>query len=154
MTHVRSLIVAAVKSSIALIPDFQGPGKCERGRSASVPQEMLPAVTLAWGEAGESSSRRAMAGAGGEDGYDRSLALSVVVHLRDETAEEEFDRLAASIETAMEADVTLGGLAVDLELQSSRLFVDPRTGIPLGAGSLTYRITYKTLAADPGVLAL
>jgi hypothetical protein len=154
MAHRRSQIVAAVAASLAAIPEFSYPRKVARGRFAAVPQELLPAITLSWGEAGENSSRRPSSGPNGEDGYDRSLALSVIVHLRDADAEEEFDRISALIEARMEQDVTIGGRAVDLELQTTRLFVDPRTGLPLGAGNLTYQVRFKTIAIDPSAAAL
>lgn len=154
MTHRRTQIADNRVAALAAIPEFSGEGKVARGRASSIPQERLPALTVTWGEAGESADRRAFAGPAGEDGYDRRLPLSVLVHLRDEDAENEFDRICELVEPVMEADVTLGGLAVELTLQSTRLYIDPRTGLPLGVGSLNYQVFYKTLAADPGVSAI
>ena len=154
MVHRRTAVATEFVSRLSDIPEFATPGKCARGRNSAIVQELLPALTVTWGEAGESTARRAMAGPSGEDGYDRTLPLSVIVHLRDNDTEDEFDRIAGLVEARIEADVTFGGLIVDLELQSSRLFVNPQTGIPMGVGSLLYQVQYKTLAADPGAPAL
>jgi len=154
MTHRRSVVATEVVTRLSSIPDFAGAGKCARGRAAAVPLELLPALTVTWGEAGEISTRRPMSGPNGEDGYDRTLPLSVVVHLRVNDPEGEFDRICSLIEAKMEADVSLDGITIDLDLQSTRLFVDPRTGIPMSVGSLLYSIRYKTLATDPSISAL
>jgi hypothetical protein len=154
MVHRRTAIAAAAVSRLSAIPEFSGPGKCARGRAAAVPQELLPALTATWGEAGETASRRPSSGPNGEDGYDRILPFSIIVHLRATDPEDEFDRIALLVEAAMEEDVSLGGIAVDLELQSTRLFVDQATGIPMAVGSLLYQVRFKTLASNPGLPAL
>lgn len=151
--HYRSRIFAAVAARLAAIPEFSEAGKVKRGRNAPIPQEALPALTPTWAEGSESTTLRPCAGPNGEDGYDRVLPLTIVVHLRDDDADVEFDRIALLIEAALGADVTLGGLVVQMLQTSSRLYIDPRTGLPLGAGAINYQVFYKTVASDPATAA-
>lgn len=154
MAHLRSAIFDAVKARLAAIPDFSADGKVERGRIGPIRAEALPAITLTWADDDERAEVRPFATAGGADGYDRDLPISVIVHLRSTDPETAFDDIAVEIEKALAADVTLGGAAVEMLLQSTRLFVDQQTGLPLGAGRLVYRTHYKSVAADPETAAL
>jgi hypothetical protein len=152
--HRRSQIFGAVKGKLSAIPEFAAAGKVERGRVRAIPQEMLPAITLTWADAGERSEIRPMANAAGADGYDRRLALSIIVHLRDLDPESEFDRICVEVEKAMGEAVALDGIAIEALLQATEFFVDRETGLPLGVGRLVYATHYTTLAADPEVAAL
>ncbi|MBC7280035.1 hypothetical protein [Hoeflea sp.] len=154
MSHLRSQIFDAIKTVVATIPEFAGEGKVARGRNGPVRAEALPAITLSWADNDERAESRPFSTADGAHGYDRELPLSIIVHLRDEDPDGEFDRIATLIETGMAEDVALGGLAVEALLTSSRLFVDPQTGLALGAGRLVYTVHYKTPGADPTVTAL
>lgn len=154
MPHLRSQIFAAVIARLSAIPEFSGVDRVKRGRKGAIPQEKLPALTVTWADGSETLMVRPSSGPAGEDGYDRSLPLSIVMHLRDDEPEEEFDRLCVLVETAMASDITLGGLAIEALLQSEQYFVNPQTGISLLAGSLNYQIAYKTLAANPEQAAL
>ena len=153
MTHVRSRIFEAVKPRLAAIDGFAAPGKVARGRTRAIAQEMLPALTLTWAEQGERSTIRPMAAANGADGYDRSVSISIIVHLRDADPEDEFDRLCVEIERAMGAAVQLDGVVVETTLSATEFFVDRETGLPIGAGRLVYATSYTTLAADPETAA-
>lgn len=154
MSHIRAQIFDAVKTLLGAIPEFSGAGKVARGRTGPVRAEALPAVTLSWADNDERAEARPFSTADGALGYDRTLPLSVIVHLRDEDPDTEFDRIASLIESRMASDVTLGGLVIEVLLTSSRLFVDPQTGLALGAGRLVYTVSFKTPAADPTVSAL
>lgn len=154
MAHLRSRIFAAYRERLAGIPGFSAEGKVVRGRRGPIPQEKLPALTLSWADGEERATIRAFAGANGEDGYDRDLPLSIIVHLRDDDPEEEFDALCVLIEAAMGVAVQIPGLTVETTLVSSRHYVNHQTGLSLLVGSLTYSARYKTLAADPETAAL
>ncbi len=154
MAHRRSQIFEAYRERLAQIPEFSAAGKVVRGRKGPIPQELLPALTLSWADGDERASIRAFAGANGEDGYDRNLPLSVIVHLRDDDPEEEFDAICVLVEAAMGQAIAIDGLTVETILVSSRHFVNQQTGMSLAVGSLTYAATYKTLAADPETAAL
>lgn len=151
--HFRSRILADIVARLAAIPGFSEPGKVRRGRNGPIPQESLPALTPTWAEGSETTTIRPCAGPNGEDGYDRVLPVSIIVHLRDDDADEEFDRLALLIETAMGEAMTLGGLVVQVLQTSSRLYIDPRTGLSLGAGAINFDVYYKTVAHDPATAA-
>ena len=154
MAHLRSQIFDAVKALLVAIPDFSATGKVERGRVSPIRQEDLPAITLTWADADERATVRPFSTAAGEDGYDRNLPISVIVHLRDDDPDTTFDAIAVQVEAAMASGITLGGKAIEMLLASSRLFTDPQTGTPLGAGRLVYTVDYKTPAANPEITAL
>ncbi|WEZ84579.1 hypothetical protein P6U16_08395 [Rhizobium sp. 32-5/1] len=154
MAHLRSQIFAAVRVKLATIPEFSGAGKVARGRTDRIPVELLPALTLTWADRPEPASVRPSATAAGGDGYDRNLPLSIIVHLRDDDPEEEFDRIAVPVEAAMADLIEMPGLAVECLLQSSQFFVGRDTGISLLAGSIVYQVAYKTVAANPEISAL
>ena len=154
MAHLRTQIFAAYRDQLAAIPGFSEQGKVARGRKGPIPEGKLPALTLSWADGEERATIRAFAGANGEDGYDRDLPFTVIVHLRDDDPEEEFDALCVLIEAAMGAAVQLPGLTIETTLVSSRHYVNHQTGLSLLVGSLTYSARYKTLAADPETAAL
>lgn len=154
MAHVRTRIFDAVKARLVAIQRFSDADKVARGRKGAIKQEALPALTLTWSDSAEIASVRPSSGPNGEDGYDRSLPLSIVVHLRDNDPELEFDDICVEVESAMGAAIQLDGLVIEALLETSRHYVNPQTGTSLCAGSLNYRIAYKTLAADPQQIAL
>jgi hypothetical protein len=154
MAHMRARLFDAVKALLAAIPEFSAAGKVARGRTAPLRAEDLPAITLTWADNDERATSRPFATVDGAHGYDRDLPLSIIVHLRDSDPEPEFDRIAVLIEVALAGDVTLGGLAIEALLTSTRFYVDPQTGLALGAGRLVYAVSYKTPAADPSSSAI
>ncbi|MGJ8570429.1 MAG: hypothetical protein ACSHXI_07000 [Hoeflea sp.] len=154
MAHMRARLFDAVKALLAAIPEFSGAGKVARGRTAPLRAEDLPAITLTWSDNDERAASRPFATADGAHGYDRDLPLSIIVHLRDTDPETEFDRIAVLIEVAMSGGDTLGDLAIESLLTSTRFYVDPQTGLALGAGRLVYTVSYKTPAADPSISAI
>lgn len=154
MAHLRTRIFDAVKARLIAIPRFSGPDKVVRGRKGAIRQETLPALTPTWSDSNEIASVRPSSGPNGEDGYGRSLPLSIVVHLRDEDPELEFDEICVEVESAMGAAIELDGLVIEVLLESERHYVNSQTGTSLCAGSINYRIAYKTLAADPQNVAL
>jgi hypothetical protein len=152
--HLRSRIFAGIVAALAAIPEFAADGKVKRGRTRATPQEMLPALTPTWADQDERAEVRPSSGPNGEVGYDRDLTISVIVHLRSEDPETEFDRLCVPIEAAMAGIIAVAGLTIETVLQSQRFFTDRETGLPLMTGRLVYLVSYKTLAADPTVAAL
>jgi len=94
-----------------------------------------------------------MATSDGADGYDRTLPLSIIVHLKDYVPEEEFDRICVLIEVGMVGIIELPGLTIETLLRSTEYFVNRETGISLLAGKLDYSVAYKTVAANPEMSA-
>ncbi|SDA39408.1 hypothetical protein [Sinorhizobium sp. NFACC03] len=154
MAHLRTQIFDAVKARLVAIPRFSDPDKVVRGRKGAIKQEALPALTLTWSDSNEIADLRPFSGPNGEDGYDRRLPLSIVVHLRDDDPELEFDDICVEVESAMGAAIKLDGLVIEALLENERHYVNSQTGTSLCAGSINYRIAYKTLAADPQQTAL
>lgn len=135
------------------ITEFAEPGKVERGRAGSIPEHLLPALTLTWADRPEPATVRPMATADGADGYDRTLPLSIIVHLKDEDPEEEFDRICVLVEARMAGIIEIPGLTVETLLRSTEYFVNRETGMSLLAGKLDYSVSYKTVAANPEIAA-
>ena len=154
MTHRRTLVFDVLSARLREVPDFAAVGTVVRGRTDPIPQEALPAVTLSWADDDETATVRPQAAPDGTDGYDRVLPVSIIVHFRHDEPDVEFDRLAALIEAKMGAHMEADGVAIDVTLQSSRHFVDPQTGVTLGAGRLVYRVHYTTLATDASAAGL
>lgn len=153
MAHLRSQIFGAVKTALASIAEFSDEGKVERGRSGSIPEHLLPALTLTWADRPEPATIRPMATTDGADGYDRALPLSIIVHLKDIDPEEEFDRICIMVEAKMAEIIELPGLTIEILLRSTEYFVNRETGISLLAGKLEYSVAYKTVAANPEIAA-
>jgi hypothetical protein len=153
VAHLRSQIFAAVVAELKLIPEFAAASKVARGRTRAIPQEALPAITVTWADDDERAMIRPCAAPDGSDGYDRDLPISLIVHLRDADPEEEFDRICVLVETRMAGIIKAGGLAIEMTLASSRFFVNRETGLPLMAGRLVYRASYKT-RSDPALAAI
>lgn len=153
MAHLRSQIFAAVKAQLSTIPEFSGAGKVERGRPGRIPEEMLPALTLSWADRPEPATVRPSATMDGADGYDRTLPLSIIVHLKELNPDDEFDRICTFVEVKMAAIIELPGLTIQATLRSTEYFINRETGMSLLAGSLDYPVEYKTVAADPTIAA-
>lgn len=153
MAHLRSRIFAAIVERLSAIPEFSTAGKVVRGRTEAIREGLLPALTPTWADRAEGITIRPFATEEGADGYDRTLPIAIITHLADQYPEEEFDRICLLIEGAMGQPITLGDLAIECTLASEQFFVSPVTGLPLLAGSITYLVTYKTVAGNPEIAA-
>lgn len=63
--------------------------------------------------------------------------------------DQEVDDIAASVETAIAADPTLSGLAVDTTLTATNTTIDGEGEIPLAFARMNFRVWYRTSASDP-----
>lgn len=63
--------------------------------------------------------------------------------------DDDMDALALEIETAMHADPFLGGAVGDSILKATNLRIDPEGKEPVGVVTMTYEVTYRTLAPEP-----
>lgn len=153
MAHLRSQIFDKIVTSLREISEFSAAGKVERTRRSVVPDHALPAITVTWADDDEQSGFRPFSNTDGGVGYDRSIPVSIIVHMQSGGMDVDFDVYAEEIEKRMAADATLSGLAVEVELISSRYFVDRQTGVPMHAGRLIYRVHYKS-QSDPALVAL
>lgn len=152
--HYRTRILQEIETRLRDIDGFASAGKVERWRTKDIPEERLPALTVTWADADERAISRPGAGPDNSLAYYRELPVSIVVHLRASNPDDIFDETALAIEAILADDETLGGLVIDTLLTSSRLYVDPQTGLPLGAGRLVYMVTYSSVAANPALKAL
>jgi len=87
----------------------------------------------------------------GEKSYQRDLDLVVEGRADGTDFDDQLDQIALEVEGALEADVTLGGLAWDIELTSTEVDM-ARGDKPIGSIELTYRVRYHATAADPSTL--
>lgn len=75
----------------------------------------------------------------------RTLQLEIVGAVEAGTnVDDALDALALEIETAMNADETLGGTCGDSLLVATEMGVDPDANKPIGMIKLTYEVTYYT----------
>lgn len=67
--------------------------------------------------------------------------------------DDELDRIAYEVETAIAADPTLGGLVYDAALTGTRIVLQPtRAGErAVGSALLTFRATYRAKFDDPSI---
>jgi hypothetical protein len=59
------------------------------------------------------------------------------------------DVLASSVESAIAADPTMAGIAVDVTLTGTTMEIEDAGDIPLAFARLTFRAWYRTTAANP-----
>jgi hypothetical protein len=59
------------------------------------------------------------------------------------------DAIASSVESALAANPTLSGIAVDVTLTGTTIEIEDSGDIPLAFARLTYRAWYRTTAANP-----
>jgi hypothetical protein len=59
------------------------------------------------------------------------------------------DVIASSVESALAANPTLSGIAVDVTLTGTTIEIEDSGDIPLAFARLTYRAWYRTTAANP-----
>ena len=82
----------------------------------------------------------------------RTLALVVEVVARGTAGlDTTLDDLVASVETALGADPTLNGLAVDCYPSALEVSTDNSGAEPVGRARVTFAVTYRTAPTDPTV---
>ncbi len=64
------------------------------------------------------------------------------------TIDDDLDQIAAEVEAALAIDPSLGGLAYDCVLQSTKVAVRGQAETDTGSVQMNYTITYRTKAAD------
>jgi hypothetical protein len=78
--------------------------------------------------------------------------VDVVVEIASEAiadVDAAIDVIASSVETAIAADPTMAGIAVDVTLTGTTMEIEDAGDIPLAFARLTYRAWYRTTAANP-----
>ena len=82
--------------------------------------------------------------------YSRRLALEVeIVAEAVSDVDNSVDDLAAQVEAAMAADLTIAGTATDSELQAAQFEFDGGSDIPTVRARLGFEVWYRTTATDP-----
>lgn len=140
MAHVREQI----RNQIATILASLAGGRVYTSRV--YPLEVLPAIGIYAGS--ESSQQDPTIGI---PVYNREV--DVVIEIATEALSDvdaAVDELAADVEALMAADLTLSGLAADAPLISTSVSLDGGDSeIPIAFARLTYRVWYRTTAANP-----
>ncbi len=67
--------------------------------------------------------------------------------------DDDLDRIAAEVETAIGADITIGGLANHVTLSTTDYFMDDEGKKKMGVARLVFQIQYRTTQADPTAVA-
>lgn len=129
--HLRQAIRQAVAKQLAGLP-------CPVRTSQVLPvdQDAFPVVLIY--TVAEQADRISMSGT-------RERKLDLVIDVRasaDEGVDDVLDAIAAAVETAMDSDQTLGGVAQDSDLVALEIGLMGGDGqTPCGACRMTYRVT-------------
>jgi len=82
--------------------------------------------------------------------YLRTASLVVAASIKaSESADDEVDDIAAQIEAAMAADLSLGDTCQDIELYSTIIEQETRAEVLYARAELSYRVWYYTTALNP-----
>jgi hypothetical protein len=85
--------------------------------------------------------------------FNRELTLVVECVSRDpQYLDDRLDSVAASVENAIGADNTLGGLVKDCVLIDTSISMDSSGDAPIGAARLQFRVVYRTAETDAGTI--
>lgn len=142
MPHVRKIIRDAVVSRLTGLSATGA--RVYPTRTYPVDVDSLPALCVY--TLSEESSVDSL---GTNRGLSRRLDLIVEAVARvNATLDDTLDAIALEIETAIAADPTLGGLAKDCTLASTRIAVRGEAEKETGAAVLTYSVTYRTPAVN------
>ena len=143
MAHVRADIRAALVSALTgLTTTGQN---VYQARPHSIPSDdgRLPCLQIVTGdEDSEVDARGALL---------RTVSGRVIARMvgTDTDIQNTMDQVASEVETALAADVTLGGLAMDMYLASSVPVYDDDGDQVTGVMSMDFTIRYRTSRADP-----
>lgn len=81
--------------------------------------------------------------------YKRNLSISIeIVAKANETLENDLDAIAASVESKLMQDYTLGDLAADLILTGTELTITPNGDTLIGSCVLTYLVPWYSYAVS------
>ncbi len=143
MAHQRQLIRQAVRA--LLLNQTAALAKIETTRVTRYRKSELPAIAVYTSEemVAEASSTTAPR----ELTRELDVVIAGWVGFGD-GMDDAMDDLALEIETAMHADPYLGGLAGDSILKASTMAVDGEGDALMGFLTLTYGVTYRTLAPE------
>ena len=85
--------------------------------------------------------------------FNRELTLVVECVARDpQYLDDRLDAVAASVENAIGADNTLGGLVKDCVLIDTAITMDSSGDAPIGSARLQFRVVYRTDETDAGTI--
>ncbi len=145
--HVRAQIRANAAAALRAA-GIVGADSVLPGRRRPTTQAKLPALLVYTDD--EASARLARS-----DGRSlRARQVQLVIRCRLSTVadppQDELDALAAAVERAIDADETLGGLLIDLELARTESGVpSPMSDRQLGEVDVIYLADYHALSGDP-----
>jgi len=141
--HVRKQIRDAI--AVALTGLATTAGRVSANRSYTIPD--TPAIRIM--NAAEGSEYTSSNG--GVRTRNRVSGYGIECHAQGSDADDTLDQIALEVETALEADPTLGGLSKDLYLISSEPEWSGDADQQSGKLTLTYDVLYLTAEGSPGV---
>lgn len=147
--HVRYQILEAIQKRLETVVSSVA-GTVSLMRAGAIDEESQPHFTVL--HTGETATPDGLVydDETGEERvrYNRRLNVNVIVHFKGRSdPQKEFDQLALLIEEALPPS-HLDGLAIDILLTASEMFIDPQTAQSLGSGRLIFEVTYSTYAGE------
>lgn len=141
MSHIRKQIRDAVAALVTGLP-LTG-ANVFVSRSIAVAKEQRPALCI-----------YTLEEASGLDGSAQGLRrevtviINIVLHARD-SFDDDVDAIAVNVETAMAAQRTLGGLAYDCVLQSTRIGLQGQGENTVALAEMSFLATTRTAITNP-----
>lgn len=146
MTHARTQIRTAVKALLQNLPTTAD--RVFVGRTRALEEAHEPTLLIYTPR--ETSARDAM---GRPPILARPVALFIEGRvLAAEPPDDLLDQIALEVETAIAADLTLFGLARNLQMVGTETDIQAPGKNHLGAIRIEYRITYRTAEGAPGTV--
>lgn len=88
----------------------------------------------------------------GDSARVRILTLVVDIHAKGKLMDDVLDALAVDVEKALASDATLGGFAINSELEETECEFDASTDNDVGRLTMTYQVMYRTDKNDPELI--
>lgn len=141
MAHARTQVRNALLAQLTGLPTTGS-----RVGFSVYPEPELPALRVFSGPEGVPEARQSMG-----QRYFRQLTLLIEVRVEAVSAliQGALDDICVEVESAVEADDTLGGLVKCLVYQGTVPGYEDGGSLPVGIAVLTYQAEYTTTAADP-----
>jgi hypothetical protein len=145
--HIRQQLRNAVGNALVLIPELNG--RVYMSRVYPFSTESLPGVNIAFVSENIQEDDRANVLAGRE--IFRNCTFEVTVNLMGQDSDNEFDDLAALIETAIYTGAEIRCLAKDWILSSTEIEVLPEAEDPVTIGRMQWDFLYANVDTNPEV---
>lgn len=146
-TSVREQVLAAFETLLGTVtaPNVPGTFTVYRGRRKTVPEDKLPALVMRTSVVSQDQFN-----AGAVRNLERITVAALVKGTTDKELDQALADLSAALQMAVEADPTLGGIAVDTNLTEADQSTPDEDGYGgIGEVFAAYTVEFWTRPGDP-----